>query len=136
MSNFNSSAWFGWWLMQAQWVVSENHRENLRGVSIVHGSVTVRTMCLLGWGWFGRRFWDRLHYVDRLEELWLDDILNKEQVLKLVPQSVITYEQALDDEVEESRNGMISLGFPLESRPRMHRRVDLPQRTSFHDAAE
>lgn len=91
---------------------------------------------MAGWAWYGRKFWNSLHFVDRIEELWLDDVLSKERVLKLMPQSVFTYEQALDIEVEEARNGMVALGYPLAPAPEAPRRSDFLQRNASNDPSD
>lgn len=117
MSSFSSSeAWFGWWLNQMRTRVSEKHRENLSAVSIVHPSPAVRALCMLGWAWFGRAFWDKLHYVDRIEELWLDGVMSEERAERVLPAAVSGFEQAFLAEFAEERKRAIEMGAPLLSR--------------------
>lgn len=84
-------------------------------MSIVHPSLTVRLLCAAGWAWYGSNFWHTLHYVDRIEELWLDGIISQEKALQVIPPSVFTYEQALDEEVRQARENIVALGVPLSS---------------------
>lgn len=75
---------------------------------------------MLGWAWFGRGFWEKLHYADRLEELWLDKIMEEETALKFMPQSVVAYDRSLDEYARYSRNALADLGFtrPPDEQPR------------------
>lgn len=61
-------------------------------------------------------FWHKLHYVDRIEELWLDGVLSREVTTRVIPAAVAVFEEALVEENEMMRDEAISMGVPLERR--------------------
>lgn len=113
MSNFSSDLWFSWWLSQMRKRVSDRHRLNLHAVSIVHPTWGIRLLCTAGWAVFGSKFWNALHFAERVEELWLDGIMDEDTARQLIPQAVFSYESALIADAQEAREMAISAGAPL-----------------------
>lgn len=61
-------------------------------------------------------FWKKVHYADRIELLWLDDILSESTVRRCIPHSVMAYEGLLVEEAEQMREAAIQFGVPLMAR--------------------
>lgn len=66
----------------------------------------------------GGKFWQKLHYADRVEELWLDRVMSEKLARDNVPQSVVEYETKLAEEMESQREMARMLGVPLVPRER------------------
>lgn len=113
MSDFSSELWFAWWLSTARGRLSQEHRENLHAVSIVHPSWGVRLLCATGRVVFGASFWNSLHYADRVEELWLDGIIDEDKARAAIPAGCMTYEEVLIADARETRERAIMVGAPL-----------------------
>lgn len=64
----------------------------------------------------GAKFWQKLHYADRVEELWLDGVVSEKTARDNVPQSVVEYESKLVEEMESHREIARMLGAPLGPR--------------------
>lgn len=97
--------------------VSQQHRRNLKGVTIVHPSLGIRTICAAASLVYGSGLWNSLHYADRMDELWLDGILDEDKVRKFIPHSVVAFEQVLIQEAEEAREVARQYGAPLAPLP-------------------
>ena len=109
-----------WWLLSLRLRLSRGHRKNLSGLTIVHPSVWVRLLFLGMRPVLGAGFWKKLHYADRIEELWLDEVMEEGVARRNIPQAVFGYEQKIVEEAEESRNLAIALGAPLAARERQY----------------
>ncbi|CAN8064822.1 unnamed protein product [Agarophyton chilense] len=115
-SGFSPPIWLGWWLMQARNRVSRAHRKNIQAISIVHPSLTLRAVCALLSPFVSQSVWRKVHYVDRLEELWLDEVLSREVAERIIPGGVAMYEEGLIEENEMMREAIVALGVPVERR--------------------
>mmetsp|Transcript_11047 Transcript_11047/g.19975 ORF Transcript_11047/g.19975 Transcript_11047/m.19975 type:complete len:257 (-) Transcript_11047:465-1235(-) len=76
---FNSNV--GWsnqpgfyFLSSNYYVLPRRYKVNLSTISVVHPGVWVRGMFGLLRPILSTKFWNKLHYADRIEELWLDDV--------------------------------------------------------------
>lgn len=117
MSGFTSSTgWFSWWQWRLHTRVSAAHRANLKAVTIVHATLGMRVACGMGWMWFGSEFWNVVHFADRVEELYLDGVLTKEQMKRVLPTGVAAFEEMLVAEAEDARERSIAMGVPLMPR--------------------
>lgn len=99
-SGFSPPIWFGWWLIRLRSRLSRAHRKNINAVSILHPTLTMRVLFLVLRPVLGANFWQKLHYADRVEELWLDDIMSEQTTKRVIPGSVMVYESALIEEGE------------------------------------
>lgn len=61
----------------------------------------------------GANFWEKLHYADRVEELWLDGIISRKTAQDNVPQSVVDYESKVVQGVELQREAARMMGAHL-----------------------
>lgn len=115
-SGFSPPVWFTWWLFGLRARVSRAHRKNINGLTIVHPSIGVRLLFLALRPILGANFWRKLHYADRIEELWLDDVLQESVAKRNISAVVFAYEQKIQQEAEEAREAAILMGAPLSSR--------------------
>lgn len=115
-SGFSSPVWFGWWLVRARWRLSREHRKNIGAVTVVHGSGTVRMMIMFLRLFVGRKFWDKVEYADRVEEIWLDEVVGEEGVRGNVGDGIMAYEEKIKQEAEAQRELAIMAGAPLAPR--------------------
>lgn len=100
--------------------VSRNHRKNLKALSIVHPTLYVRLFLFSARAFVSVKFWDKLHYVDRIEELELDGVLPASAINELLPGGVADYERELKEEAELAREVAIAAGAPLAPRERQY----------------
>lgn len=119
-SGFSGGWWVPWWLLKVRGRLSRAHRKNLNGLTVVHPSVMVRVMFLGMRGVLGAGFWRKLHYADRIEEIWLDGVMEETMVCRNLMQAVFGYEEKILEEAEESRDLAIALGAPLQRRERQY----------------
>lgn len=96
--------------------VSRNHRKNLKALTIIHPSVTLRCVLLSLSPIIGNQMWEKIHYVDRVEELWIDEIMSEDTCMINIGRGVFAYEGILVDQGEEARILAISHGAPLGRR--------------------
>lgn len=116
-SGYTSPAWFVWWVQQLRARVSRDHRKNVKALSVVHPSYSVRVFFLAVRPFVSGKFWEKLHYVDRIDELFLDEVVPKEHVRRVLPASVVSGEQGmLEEEEYVVRQIAISAGAVLTPR--------------------
>ncbi|KAI0563269.1 CRAL-TRIO lipid binding protein [Gracilaria domingensis] len=115
-SGFSPPLWLGWWLIRVRNRLSRAHRKNLQAVSIVHPTLTLRVICMLLSAFVSQNVWRKVHYVDRLEELWLDEVMAKEVAQRIIPGGVAMFEEALIEENEMMREAAVVMGVPVEPR--------------------
>eukprot|EP00177_Eucheuma_denticulatum_P007029 GFKZ01012786.1.p1 GENE.GFKZ01012786.1~~GFKZ01012786.1.p1 ORF type:complete len:207 (+),score=35.27 GFKZ01012786.1:158-778(+) len=117
-SGFSSPVWFGWWVLRARWRLSREHRKNIGAVTVVHGSAAVRMMVMFLGMFVGRKFWDKVEYADRVEEMWLDNVVHEDGVRRNIGDRIMAYEEKIKEEAEAQRELAIMAGAPLA--PREH----------------
>lgn len=115
-SAFSIPVWFGWWLLGLRKRLSRDHRKNINALTVVHPTMATRFMFWMLRPAISGKFWQKMHYADRLEELWLDDVMTERTAKRVIPGGVVLYEGALLEEGEEMRNAAIQLGVPLPPR--------------------
>lgn len=112
-SGFDSPLGFAWWVGRLRHRVSDTIRKNLKAVTVLHPTILVR-LCFWSLKPFvSAKFWEKLHYADRIEELFLDDVLPKEAIPRVLPQFVISWEQGLVEEGKIARHVAVQAGAPL-----------------------
>ncbi|KAA8491647.1 Rho GTPase-activating protein gacY [Porphyridium purpureum] len=87
------------------------YKKNLAHLSIVHPGVWVRGVFLIMRPFLSSKFWAKLHYADRLDELWLDGVLNKHALEAHVPPEARRFEEALRHELADGMTLMRGLGY-------------------------
>lgn len=116
-SGCSSPAWFAWWVSQLRARVSRDHRKNLKALSVVHPTFAVRAFFFAARPFVSAKFWEKLHYVDRIDELFLDDIIPKQYVTRVLPVSVVNGEKHMvEEDVEIARQMAIAAGATLTPR--------------------
>lgn len=117
-SGFASTAWLAWWLRGLRARVPQEYRANLAALTVLHPTLAVRGAFLAARAVYGGEWWERLEYADRIEEIWLDGVLEREAVEGLFGDDVREWETELVREAEEWRRIGVRFGAPVgEQRP-------------------
>lgn len=84
---------------------------------MVHPTFAVRAFFFAARPFVSAKFWEKLHYVDRIDELFLDDIIPKQHVTRVLPVSVVNGEKHMvEEDVEIARQMAIAAGATLTPR--------------------
>lgn len=114
-SGFTAPLWFLSWLIRHRAMLSRGHKKNIVGVSVVHPSFKVR---VIGMGLrlvLSYKFWEKLHYADRIEELWLDEVIDEDIVKNNVPRSAWEFEGHVIEEAKHLRQAGYLMGVAGDS---------------------
>ncbi len=115
-SGFASPLWFTWWVFGLRSRVSRDHRKNLKALTIVHPTFAVRLFFLSVRPFISAKFWEKLHYADRIDELYLDHVIPKEHIRRVLPASVLANEEKIVQEGEVARQMALASGVQLNPR--------------------
>lgn len=115
-SGFSPPVWLGWWLWGVLSRISRTRRKNVNAVSIIHASIGVRMIMFALRAMVGKKFWEKVEYADRLEEIWLDDIVSESETVLNIPQIIFSYEGNIVEEAEGLRSWAVMMGAPLGPR--------------------
>lgn len=116
-SGFDSHFRVAWWLARLHQRVPQALRKSLKAVSVVHPTVVLRLLFMFCKPFVSSKFWDKLHYVDRIDELFLDEVLPAEAVRRVLPPFVFAYERKLLEDGTIAREMAAQAGAPLINLP-------------------
>jgi len=90
-----------WFFKECYDVLPRRYKKNVFSMSIVHPGFWVRSMFMLMRPFLSAKFWEKLYYMDRMEELWLDDIMTKAVWNENQPIEAVNYEKRMAEEMKE-----------------------------------
>jgi hypothetical protein len=100
-----------WAARRARSVLPRCYRKNLEAVSVVHPSMFLRAVAYLVSPFVSSKLWDKVQFVDRIEELELDGTFDRQDLMSLLPDSCREYDELLNFEAAQYRAQAVGLGY-------------------------
>jgi Divergent CRAL/TRIO domain len=100
-----------WAARRARSILPRRYRKNLEAVSVVHPSIFLRAVVYALSPFVSSKFWSKVQFADRIEELDLDGTFNRPDLMSLLPDSCRDYDDLLNIEAAQYRAQAVGLGY-------------------------
>lgn len=100
-----------WAARRARAVLPRRYRKNLAAVSVVHPSTFIRVCMYLLKPFVSSKFWSKIQFADRIEELALDGTFSAEDLPTLLPELCRDFELQLESDAAIMRQMAREKGF-------------------------